>query len=61
MPATSRPQYLENLTQFADVEVRFVADVLLDRAAAQAEAYGVAASGTVEELLARDDVSIVIT
>ena len=53
-------QYLENLTKFADVEVRFVADVLLDRAAAQAAEYGVASSGTVEELLARDDISIVI-
>ena len=53
-------QYLENLTKFADVEVRFVADVLLDRAAAQASAYGVGASGSVEELLARDDVQIVI-
>lgn len=53
-------QYLENLTKFADVEVRFVADVLLERAAAQAAAYGVASSGSVEELLARDDISIVI-
>ncbi|MFI2102453.1 Gfo/Idh/MocA family protein [Isoptericola sp. NPDC019693] len=53
-------QYLENLTQFADVEVRMVADVLLDRASAQAEAYGVASSGTVEELLARDDIEIVV-
>jgi hypothetical protein len=53
-------QYLTNLTQFADVEVRFVADVLLDRAAAQAAEYGVGASGSVEELLARDDVQIVI-
>ncbi|WP_380170515.1 Gfo/Idh/MocA family protein [Kineococcus sp. DHX-1] len=53
-------QYLENLTKFADVEVRFVADIALDRAAAQAEAFGVKASGTVEELLARDDVEIVV-
>ena len=53
-------QYLENLTKFADVEVRMVADVLLDRARAQAEKYGVASSGTVEELLARDDIEIVV-
>ncbi|WP_432542391.1 Gfo/Idh/MocA family protein [Kineococcus sp. SYSU DK002] len=53
-------QYLENLTRFPDLEVRFVADIALDRAAAQAEAFGVAASGTVEELLARDDVEIVV-
>jgi predicted dehydrogenase len=53
-------QYLENLTKFADVEVRFIADIALDRAAAQAETFGVAASGTVEELLARDDIEIVV-
>ncbi|MFI6424323.1 Gfo/Idh/MocA family protein [Promicromonospora sp. NPDC050880] len=53
-------QYLENLTRYADVEVRFVADLDLARAAAQAEAYGVPASGTVDELLARDDVDVVV-
>jgi len=53
-------QYLTNLTQFADVEVLMVADLILERAAAQAEKYGVAASGTVEELLARDDIQIVV-
>ncbi len=53
-------QYLENLTKFADVEVRFVADVLLDRAAEQARKFGIAASGTMEELLAREDIQIVV-
>jgi predicted dehydrogenase len=53
-------QYLENLTQFADVEVRFIADLDLQRAAAQAAAFGVAAYGSVAELLARDDVEIVV-
>lgn len=53
-------QYLENLTKFADVEVRMVADLLLDRARAQAEAYGVPAHGTAEQLLARDDIQIVV-
>ncbi|MET3637523.1 Gfo/Idh/MocA family protein [Curtobacterium oceanosedimentum] len=53
-------QYLTNLTQFADVEVLMVADLILERAAAQAEKYGVPSSGTVEELLARDDISIVV-
>lgn len=57
---TIYPQYLDNLTTFADVEVRFVADILLDRAKEQAGRYGVAASGTVEELLARDDIQIVV-
>lgn len=53
-------QYLENLTRYPDVEVRFVADLDLPRAAAQAEAYGVPASGGVDELLARDDVDVVV-
>jgi predicted dehydrogenase len=53
-------QYLDNLTKFADVEVRFIADLMLDRAKEQAEKYGITASGTVEELLARDDIDIVV-
>lgn len=53
-------QYLENLTKFADVEVRMVADLLPERARAQAEAYGVPSHGSTEELLARDDVEIVV-
>jgi hypothetical protein len=36
------------------------ADLLLDRARAQAEAYGVPAHGTVEQLLARDDIELVV-
>ena len=53
-------QYLSNLTVFPDVEVRFIADIDLDRAAAQAEKWGVAGSGTVEQLLADDDIEIVV-
>ena len=53
-------QYLQNLTKFPDVDVRFIADIALDRAAAQAEAFGVPASGSVEQLLARDDIEIVV-
>jgi len=53
-------QYLENLTRFPDVEVRFVADLDQARAAAQAQAYGVPASGTVDELLAREDIDVVV-
>lgn len=53
-------QYLENLTSFPDVDVRFVADLDLPRAAAQAAAFGVPGSGTVDELLARDDIEIVL-
>ncbi len=53
-------QYLTNLTTFPDVAVRFVADIDLDRARAQAEKYGVAGSGSVDELLADDSVEIVV-
>lgn len=53
-------QYLDNLVQFPDVTVLFIADLDLARAAAQAEKYGVPASGTVDELLAQDDIEIVI-
>ncbi|WP_267423870.1 MULTISPECIES: Gfo/Idh/MocA family protein [unclassified Curtobacterium] len=53
-------QYLGNLTVFPDVQVRFIADIDLPRAAAQAEKWGVPASGTVEELLADDDIEIVV-
>ncbi|MEN0103335.1 MAG: Gfo/Idh/MocA family oxidoreductase [Curtobacterium sp.] len=53
-------QYLSNLTVFPDVKVHFIADIDLPRAAAQAEKWGVAGSGTVEELLAIDDIEIVV-
>jgi predicted dehydrogenase len=53
-------QYLSNLTVFPDVTVHFIADIDLPRAAAQAEKWGVAGSGTVEELLANDDIEIVV-
>jgi predicted dehydrogenase len=53
-------QYLGNLTQFPDLKVLFIADIDQDRAVAQAEKWGVPASGTVDELLALDDVEIVV-
>jgi predicted dehydrogenase len=53
-------QYLGNLTTFPDLEVRFVADIDLERARARAEEFGVPASGTVEELLADDGIDIVV-
>jgi predicted dehydrogenase len=52
--------YLENMTSFPDLSVRFVADLVPSRAAEQAAKYGIEASGTVEELLARDDVELVV-
>ncbi len=53
-------QYLTNLTGFADVDVRFVADLDTDRAAAQAQQFGVPGSGTVAELLADDEIEVVV-
>jgi predicted dehydrogenase len=53
-------EYLDNLTTFPDLEVLFVADIDLGRATAQAEKYGVPASGTVAELLAHPDIEIVV-
>jgi predicted dehydrogenase len=53
-------QYLGNLTRFPDLKVLFIADIDETRAAAQAEKWGVPASGSVDELLAVDDVEIVV-
>lgn len=53
-------QYLENLTSFPDLDVRFVADIDLARARAQADKFGVPGSGTVEELLADEAIEIVV-
>ena len=53
-------QYLGNLTRAADVEVRMVADLDTARAAERAAEFGVASSGDVDELLARDDVEVVV-
>lgn len=53
-------QYLENLTQFPDLDVRFVADIDQERAQAQAEKYGVPGFGSVAELLADEGIEIVV-
>ncbi|MDQ1530517.1 MAG: hypothetical protein QOE37_622 [Microbacteriaceae bacterium] len=53
-------QYLSNLVTFPDVRVLFVADIDVERARSRAEEYGVPGSGTVDELLALDDVEIVV-
>ena len=52
--------YLENMTSFPDLNVLFVADLDLDRARVQAEKYGVPGHGSVEELLAIDEIEIVV-
>jgi predicted dehydrogenase len=53
-------QYLDNLMVFPDIEVHFVADIDLARAAQQATQYSVPASGTVDELLRHPDIEIVV-
>jgi predicted dehydrogenase len=53
-------QYLGTLTRLPDVRVHFVADIDEARAAAQAEKYGVRASGSVEQLLAVPEIEIVV-
>jgi len=53
-------QYLTNLTQFPDVRVVFCADIDTGRAKAQATAYGIPASGSVEQALEHPGVSLVV-
>lgn len=53
-------QYLRNLTAMPDLDVRFVADLDGERAAAQAAAFGVPASGPVDALLADERIEIVV-
>jgi predicted dehydrogenase len=53
-------QYLKNLTGFPDVRVLFCADIDAERAKAQAAAYGVPASGSVEQALEHPDVQLVV-
>lgn len=57
---TISDQYLGNLTQFPDLKVVFIADLDEERAASQAEKWGVPNSGSYEQLLATDDVEIVV-
>ncbi|HEY9482140.1 MAG TPA: Gfo/Idh/MocA family oxidoreductase [Micromonosporaceae bacterium] len=53
-------QYLENLTSFPDLDVRFIADIDESRARAQAVAFGIPGFGSVAELLADDAIEIVV-
>ena len=53
-------QYLKNLTRFPDVRVLFCADLDLERAKTQAAAYGVPASGSVQQALEQPDVQLVV-
>lgn len=53
-------QYLANLAGYPDVDVRFLADLRVELAREQAARHGVAAYGTLEDALAREDVELVI-
>ncbi|MBO9624880.1 MAG: Gfo/Idh/MocA family oxidoreductase [Microbacterium sp.] len=53
-------QYLTNLTSFPDLRVLAVADVIQERARAQAEKYGVPAWGDVDTVLGDPDIAIVV-
>jgi predicted dehydrogenase len=53
-------QYLKNLATFPDVQVLFCADIDAERAKAQAAAYGVPASGSVQQALEHPDVQLVV-
>lgn len=53
-------QYLTNLTQFPDVRVLAVGDLIEERAKSQADAYGVPAGGSVDLVLDNPDIDIVV-
>ncbi|HET7476889.1 MAG TPA: Gfo/Idh/MocA family oxidoreductase [Dermatophilaceae bacterium] len=53
-------QYLDHLTTFPDVRVLRIGDLDVDRAAAQARAYGLPAWGTGADVLADPDVELVV-
>ncbi len=53
-------QYLANMTRFPDLEVVIVSDIVEEKAAEQAEAYGVPDSGSPEQALAHPDVQIIV-
>jgi predicted dehydrogenase len=53
-------QYLRTLTRAPDLDVRFVADLDVERARARAAEFDVPGSGSMEALLADDDVRIVV-
>lgn len=53
-------QYLGYMTKYPDLEVVAIGDILTDRAAAQAEKYGIAHSGDSDAVLNNSDVEIVV-
>jgi len=53
-------QYLTNLVRFPDLDVRVVADLSVERARAQAEAFGVPRWGAVQDVLDDPEVELVV-
>jgi predicted dehydrogenase len=53
-------QYLANMATYPDLAVRFLADLVPDRAARVAGQFGVPGFGAVPEVLHRDDVEIIV-
>jgi predicted dehydrogenase len=53
-------QYLDNLTKASAISVEMIADIDISRAEDRAKKYGVAAFGTPAELLARNDIDLVV-
>ncbi|SDO72075.1 Predicted dehydrogenase [Nakamurella panacisegetis] len=53
-------QYLANMATYPDLDVRFVADLYPDLARSRAQEFGVAAAGSVEDALARDDLELIV-
>jgi len=53
-------QYLANMRTYPDLDVRFVADLMPERARHMAHQYGVTGSGSTREALDRDDVEIIV-
>lgn len=53
-------QYLRSLTAFPDVKVIAIADLVEERARAQAEKYGVPKSGGIDVVLSDPDIEIVV-
>lgn len=53
-------QYLANLTSFPDLEVHIVADMFEEKAAEQAEKYGVPNSGGLQDALQNPEVEIIV-
>ena len=53
-------QYLPTLLSYPDIEVRGIADLDVSRARTQAAAYGIGVAGSVAELLAGQDLELVV-